>query len=178
MEYRIRETGEVVNYLGLFDAFPQTYVPANPAPEYLNDMGVDKVLEVVPPTVPHSDWVRDGVELVDGAWQQVWLNFPWSAERIEAERVAALPTQAQYTAALEAMYDTKAQEKRYDNRLTCALRAGYAGPFQAEGTAFAVWMDTCNATAYGIMGQVIAQEIAQPTIPELLVMMPPLTWPE
>ena len=92
-------------------------------------------------------------------------------------KATPLPTQAEYTTALEAMYDAKAAERRYDSRLTCALRAGYAGPFQAEGTAFAIWMDDCNATAYGVMSQVMAGQIAQPTIPELLAMMPAMVWP-
>jgi len=90
---------------------------------------------------------------------------------------APLPTQAEYTEALEAMYDAKAQEKNYDTRYTCALRAGYPSAFQAEGTAFGEWMDNCNVTAYGIMAQVQQGLIPQPTIGELLAMMPVLVWP-
>ena len=92
-------------------------------------------------------------------------------------KATPLPTQAEYVAALESMYDRKAHERRYDNRITCAMRAGYAGPFQAEGVAFGVWMDTCNAKAYVVMGKVLGGEIPQPTIPELLAMMPEMAWP-
>lgn len=72
------------------------------------------------------------------------------------------------TAALEVYYDSKAKERRYDNRLTCALRAGYAGPFQAEGAAFAIWMDTCNEYAYGVMADVLEGTRAIPTAQELI----------
>jgi len=78
---------------------------------------------------------------------------------------------------LEVHYDAKAKEKRYDNRLTCALRAGYAGPFQAEGQAFAQWMDTCNAYAYGVMAEVVQGTRPLPTIDDLLAELPVLTWP-
>lgn len=82
-----------------------------------------------------------------------------------------------YTAALEAVYDAKARERRYDSRMTCALRAGYPGPFQAEGQAFAIWMDTCNAHAYEVMADVQAGEREMPTAEELIAEMPELTWP-
>ncbi len=76
---------------------------------------------------------------------------------------------AVFTAALERWYDRVAQARRYDNRYTCALRAGYAGPFQAEGAAFAAWMDTCNAHAYGVMAAVQAGQRAMPESPAALV---------
>lgn len=81
------------------------------------------------------------------------------------------------TAELEKHYDTAAQTHRYDNRFTCALRAGYAGPFQAEGTAFAIWMDTCNAHAYEVMAAVLAGNRNVPTAEELISEMPVLVWP-
>ena len=84
---------------------------------------------------------------------------------------------ADFTAKLEAHYDTKAKERRYDNRFTCALRAGYAGPFQAEGAAFAVWMDNCNAYAYGVMEAVLSGQRALPTWEELKGELPVLEWP-
>ena len=117
-----------------------------------------------------DDWNIDGVvypkSVIGEATIQDYVPPP-----------APLPTQAEYTAALEAMYDAKAQEKHYDNRYTCALRAGYPSAFQAEGTAFGEWMDLCNVTAYGIMAQVQQGLIPQPTIPELLAMMPVMVWP-
>jgi len=80
-------------------------------------------------------------------------------------------------ATLEAHYDATAQTRRYDNRLTCALRAGFAGPFQAEGTAFAVWMDTCNARGYQIMADCLAGRRAIPTPEGLVAEMPVMVWP-
>jgi len=83
---------------------------------------------------------------------------------------------AELTKALEAHYDLVAQAKKYDNRLTCALRAGYAGPFKAEGTTFAIWMDTCNAYAYQVMGDVLNGLRSIPTAEELIAELPAASW--
>lgn len=80
------------------------------------------------------------------------------------------------TAELELYYDTVAQQKRYDNRLTCALRAGYAGPFQADGTVFAIWMDTCNAYAYTVMSAVLAGKRPIPPAAGLISEFPAAPW--
>lgn len=84
---------------------------------------------------------------------------------------------AGYVQALEAHYDTVARGRRYDNRLTCALRAGYPGPFQAEGIAFAVWMDEQNAYAYEQLALVQAGDRDQPTHEELIAELAPMVWP-
>ena len=84
---------------------------------------------------------------------------------------------AELTTALEAHYDAKAREKRYDNRLTCALRAGYAGPFQAEGIAFAQWMDNCNAYGYQVTTNCLAGTRTAPTEAELIAELPVMVWP-
>lgn len=91
-----------------------------------------------------------------------------------------VPTQEdiikQLTQELEYYYDRVAQVKKYDNRLTCALRAGYAGTFQSEGIAFAIWMDNCNSTAYSIMEQVLIGNISIPTSTELIDLLPSPPW--
>ncbi|MGE3550987.1 MAG: hypothetical protein AB7I29_13950 [Geobacter sp.] len=81
------------------------------------------------------------------------------------------------TDTLEAHYDAKAREKRYDNRLTCALRAGYVGPFQAEGIAFAQWMDNCNAYGYQVLADCLRGTRTTPTEAELLAELPVMVWP-
>lgn len=88
------------------------------------------------------------------------------------------PTVDEIVTAMEALFDTTAQSRRYDNRITCALRAGYAGPFQSEGLAFATWMDTCNATAYQMLAEVQAGTMQMPaTTTEALALLPEMVWP-
>lgn len=85
---------------------------------------------------------------------------------------------AVFDAALVAHLDATARERRYDNRVTCALRAGYPGPFQAEGIAFAAWMDQCNALAYNLLAEVVAGTRPMPDSPQALIdLMPAMVWP-
>lgn len=88
------------------------------------------------------------------------------------------PTVEDYDRALTKHLDAVASQRRYDNRITCALRAGYPGPFQAEGAAFASWMDTCNAQAYQLMLDVQAGLVEQPSIEAMIAALPPMQWPE
>jgi hypothetical protein len=95
----------------------------------------------------------------------------------QAQVVAQLPPEAEYIAALEVMFDQVARQRRYNDRYTCALRAGYPGPFQEEGKAFGSWMDACNALGYTTMAKVKAGQIACPTMAELVESMPAMVWP-
>lgn len=100
--------------------------------------------------------------------RQVWDGSAWLPIPV---------TMDDFIAALEARYDQEAQTKRYDNRFTCALRAGYPGPFQSQGIAFGSWMDDCNAYAYEQMDLVLAGERPMPTTAELVSELPPMVWP-
>lgn len=98
------------------------------------------------------------------------------------DEIAAMPQVtpeqivAGFVSAMESHYDAVARVKNYDNRFTCALRAGYAGPFQSEGQAFAIWMDGCNALAYSVLAEVQASTRAQPTVSEFIAMLPVAPW--
>lgn len=85
--------------------------------------------------------------------------------------------QARLTTALNNHLDSVAGQRRYDDRFTCSLRAGYPGPFQVEGQTFAAWMDACNMTAYGIMAQCKLGLRQIPTEAELIALMPAIVWP-
>lgn len=114
-------------------------------------------------------WICDGVEyqfdVIGDATVGEWIAPP-----------PPLPTQAEYVAAAEALYDSVAQAKNYDDRYTCALRAGYPGPFQTEGQAFAVWMDSANAFAYQLMAEVLQGLRPQPTLEEFIALLPEAPW--
>jgi hypothetical protein len=81
-----------------------------------------------------------------------------------------------YVDALDSHFDLVAQSRKYNNRYTCALRAGYAGPFQSEGRSFALWMDSCNAKAYLELDLVMSGRQEAPTIDELIAGLPVIDW--
>lgn len=82
-----------------------------------------------------------------------------------------------YQKAHDAHLDAAAKGRRYDSIHTAALRAGYAGPFHAEGVAFAQWMDACNAAGYALMAQIEAGAVEPMTIEEYLALLPALVLP-
>lgn len=113
------------------------------------------------------DDAQHGWVLIDGVWQSpppvITPPAPLTVD--------------QFVAGMDANFDAKAREKNYDNRITCALRAGYAGPFQAEGIAFAQWMDNSYAAAYQILAAVQAGERPAPTTTAaLLAELPQFDW--
>lgn len=81
------------------------------------------------------------------------------------------------TQALNKHLDSVAAQRRYDSRFTCALRAGFPGPFQAEGLAFAAFMDACNMVGYTLMKRAKAGDIPVPTDAQLIAEMPAMVWP-
>lgn len=86
-------------------------------------------------------------------------------------------TTKQYEAALDAHLDAAAQSRGYNDRFTFALRAGYAGPYQTEGIAFAQWMDDCNAQAYALLAAVEAGTAPLPSRTDFIAGLPALVLP-
>ena len=70
-----------------------------------------------------------------------------------------------------------AKARRYDSIHTAALRAGYAGPFQAQGVAYAQWMDDCNAAGYQIMAEVESGARGALSVAEYIDLLPILELP-
>lgn len=91
------------------------------------------------------------------------------------------PTEAQlialYEGDLDLHIDTVARAHRYSDRFTFALRAGYPGPYQAEGIAFAQWMDDCNAQAYALLTAVKVGTKPLPSRADFIAGLPVLVLP-
>lgn len=136
-------------------------------------------------SAPSHDAMTQGVRaldpaVVDGAWTQQWEVVDLSPEQIAANQAAAATAMIQACdKALTDHLDATAKNRRYDNRITCAVRAGYPGPFQSEGVAFALWMDTCNALAYQFLAEIQAGTRPLPTDPQQLIAeLPAMEWPQ
>lgn len=159
-EWEIRQANKHVSFPIPFSP-PDGLRPVEPMETPVHDPSVYKVVETTP-------------LLVSGVWHQQWeLVQLTPAEQQEALAVMVM----RYDQALTAHLDKVAAERRYDNRVTCSLRAGYPGPYQAEGIAFATWMDTCLYTAYELLQRIQAGTAATPTIEEFIGSLPKLQWP-
>lgn len=102
----------------------------------------------------------------------VTANFPG-----QFRTAAKAPSAQEYEAAMVALFDRVAATRQYDSRVTCAMRASYAGPYQAEGAAFGEWMDRCYATGYALQAQAARGEMDPASIDQLLANMPEMIWP-
>lgn len=127
-------------------------------------------IDAPPPEIPDGSlarWDGDGfvIEAIP-APEVVSPSAPSSAE-----------LQAKYTALLDARIDSEAKSHGYDNRVTCSMRAGYAGPYQAECLAFALWMDACYESGQQVLADVTAGARPMPTPEAFLAELPPMVWP-
>lgn len=83
-----------------------------------------------------------------------------------------------YTFALDSHLNSKAKERGYDSIHTAALRAAIPlSPFNAEGVAYATWMDECYQFGYKILADVKGGEITLPTVEEFIASLPILELP-
>ena len=84
----------------------------------------------------------------------------------------------QYQAAIQVMLDAEAQSHGYDNILSaCTYATCSVERFRAEGQACVDWRGSVWAAGYAILDEVTAHTIPQPSIAELLAMLPKMTWP-
>lgn len=126
-------------------------------------------VDQTPPDIPQGTRAR----WAEGAWQ----FEPLSLEP-DPEPVPEVLSLADFDKALTRHLDATAQSRRYDNRISCMVRAGFVGPFQAEAIAFAVWADGCNAQAYQLLSEVQAGTRALPETTQALIdLLPPMVWP-
>lgn len=130
-----------------------------------------RATDIAPPTVPDGSRAH-----FDGA---AWLIEPIPQQDPEPAPPEPSPedTIARYETALDAHLDAVAQFHRYRDRVTFALRAGYPGPWQAEGIAFGTWMDTCNQQALSLLNDVVAGRATLPTIQAFIADLPTFVKP-
>ena len=140
-----------------------------------NDNGVLRdVVMANPRMIFDAGYASMFIQVPDEA-QAGWL---YDGTTLSAPPAPAL-TVADFDAALTAHLDATAQARQYDNRITCMVRAGFPGPFQAEGIAFATWCDTCNALAYTLLANVQAGTRPLPATTQALIdTLPPMVWPD
>lgn len=117
----------------------------------------------------------DGVQFIDPLDSVIGSTWDGSAY---VHPVPLLPTEADYVAAVQNLLDSTAQTRHYDSILSACTYAGSTvTKFHDEGVACLNWRDAVWAKCYDLMAQVQAGTLAQPTVPELLAMLPAMSWP-
>lgn len=115
--------------------------------------------------------------LIDGTGAAIGDQWDGS-QFVKPTPVPSLPTEAEYVGAIQSLLDATAQTRRYDGILSaCSYAGSEVAKFSAEGTACRNWRDAVWATSYDLLAQVEAGTLAQPTVADLLAMLPAMTWP-
>jgi hypothetical protein len=157
--------------------FKTTKLRANPYAPYTAPDGTRypripmELLDEIPDPQPPEDYSPDTYFRTEQDDAPYVVYTRKSDEQIAVQRLQQCET------ALDNFLDATAKERRYNDRFTFALRAGYPGPWQAEGQAFAVWMDGVNAQAYQLLQDVQAGIVPMPTVAEFLATLPAFVWP-
>ena len=151
------------------------------APDLAAALGYD-VVQVAPAPAYDADTQRlVAVEpqYINKEWHQNWSVVAIPAAEITAAQAAAMQaTITAFDAALTAHLDATARQKRYTDRITCMVRAGFVGPFQSDGIAFSTWADGCNVLAYQMLQAVQAGTEPMPESPEAFIAtLPVMVWP-
>ena len=108
---------------------------------------------------------------LDGEWTTIKIEEPAVPEKTEEQLILEIQS------AVASHLDIPAKEKLYDSVHTAALRAGFVGPFQAEGIAFATWMDACWIKCYELLAEVKAGTRPVMTPKEVISELPTLVLP-
>lgn len=89
------------------------------------------------------------------------------------------PTLEDYRIAIQAHVDATAQERQYDNGVSCASYVNSTvQQWAAEAAAFVAWRDAVWAHAFTELDKVLNEERPQPTVEEFLLELPAMQWPE
>lgn len=120
------------------------------------------------------EWVeREETVEVEGdeSYQQTVLEAVYT--------VSDKPTDANaYTAAIQSHIDAVARARSYDSGISLA---GYKGSpveaYAADADAFTAWRDPLWVFAFETLAAVQSGQMAQPTISELIAMLPQPPWP-
>jgi len=88
------------------------------------------------------------------------------------------PTIDDYKAAIQAHIDAVARAKDYDSAVSLAgYRGSMVTEYAADAEAFTAWRDPLWPFVFDVIAQVQAGAIPQPTIHELIAMLPAPPWP-
>jgi len=178
MNYIDTSTKAVHSEQAIRSANPNTSFPA----PFIPPVGYELVFDAPHPAHdPITQTVKEWPPVLTnkGHYEQAWEVVSLSPAQVLVNQATQRKAQVDaFDVALTTHLDSTAQQRRYDNRITCMVRAGFAGPFQAEGQAFATWCDNCNILAYHLLAAVEAGTAPLPASPEAFIAtLPAMVWP-
>jgi hypothetical protein len=91
---------------------------------------------------------------------------------------AETPTETDYEAAIQALVDATATERKFRDGVTMASYVNSTNSqWAAEALAFVAWRDAVWAYAYAELEKVTTGQRPQPTVEDFLAEIVPINWP-
>jgi hypothetical protein len=88
------------------------------------------------------------------------------------------PAETDYEAAIQALVDATATERKFRDGVTMASYVNSTNPlWSAEALAFVGWRDAVWTYAYAELEKVMTGQRTQPTVDEFLSEIEPVSWP-
>ena len=152
---------------------PNTSLPSFMSDELIKSLGYEKVIETENPATDFETSYQDGVELIDGVPTTKWVITSKTEEEIQVE-VAAKTTAilTSYKTTIQAMIDSEAQSRGYDDINAIAKYQGYPNMYQEETIALGMWCADCWTKGYIILGEVQKGLRVLPSIEEVIAELP------
>lgn len=119
---------------------------------------------------PDGNWraVNSRDDLVDGeAWSDSQPPLPQTGDSTLA-----------YVEAVQRHLDVEAQRRKYDGILSaCSYATSTVNKFRAEGQACVEWRDAVWSACYELLARVESGSVPEPSVDELIAVLPPMIWP-
>jgi len=149
---------------------PNVSFPKNLDNVDLTSFGVYKVIEESVPLYDENTQLleREPVPTQDaeGNWTIGWVVIDIPAEQLMASKMNLVEQ------AVQKHINMTAQTYGYDNINSIAKYMGYANSYRAEAEALGAWCASCWDKCYSILDEVQGGVIPEPTIEELIAMLP------
>lgn len=155
------------------DWFKNMSLPAILTREIKDSLGLTEIVETENPATDLQSAYQDGVELIDGIPTMKWVVVDKTEEELQVEvtaKTTAILTS--YKATIQAMIDSEAQNRGYDDINAIAKYQGYTNMYQEETIALGMWCADCWTKGYIILDEVQKGIRALPTIEEVLAELP------
>lgn len=177
----LSDNSEVLSLAEVLARFPCKIFPAEASLISFDELGFAPVVEGIQPSVDEAEQrvALGAVELQNDEWVQTYFAVDLPAEEIAAARQQKRLQQYQAgKAVVELMLNQRAQERDYDTIHAAVIRAAYPGPYQQEGMAYGVWMDTCWQSFFALTAAAEGAGRPFPNDEEILAAMAVLTLPQ
>jgi len=84
---------------------------------------------------------------------------------------------ADIQAKVEEHFNTVAQARSFDSRVSCMAYAGFVNPFQADALAFGQWVAACWVLIYQAQADIMNGLRTIPTPEQAVLELPTMEWP-